>query len=81
MRKIFDAMTVISFTVVLAAGAGAGYLYANKDGLIERTKAQVTQQITEAVTGAIGGAMMGGGLTGGAITDQPTVPSVPGVPF
>lgn len=81
MKTIFNIMTTISFLGVVTIGAGAGYLYVNRDSLAEKVKAQVTAQVTEAVseavTGAFGGASMGTELA----PSLPTTPSVPGLPF
>ena len=81
MRKVIDTMAVLSFAVSAAVVGGAGYLYVQKDALIDSVKEQATEQITGIVTDAIGGAL-GGGLTeslpggGGEST-----PSLPGLPF
>ncbi len=81
MRKVIDTLAVLSFAVSATVVAGAGYLYVQKDALIDSVKAQATEQITGIVTDAIGGAL-GGGLTeslpggGGEST-----PSLPGLPF
>ena len=81
MKTIFNIMTTISFLGVVTIGAGAGYLYVNRESLAEKVKAQVTARVTEAVseavTGALGGSMMGADVG----SSMPSTPSVPALPF
>lgn len=82
MRKVIDTLAVLSFAVSAAVVGGAGYLYVQKDALIDSVKAQATEQITGIVTGALGGAL-GGGLTESlpGVGGDTSTPSVPGLPF
>ena len=79
MRKVIDTLAVLSFAVSATVVAGAGYLYVQKDALIDSVKAQATEQITGIVTDAVGGALVGG--LGGPATGGGSTPSVPGLPF
>ena len=79
MRKVIDTLAVLSFAVSATVVAGAGYLYVQKDALIDSVKAQATEQITGIVTGAVGDALVGG--LGGPATGGGSTPSVPGLPF
>ena len=78
MRKVIDTLAVLSFAVSAAVVGGAGYLYVQKDALIDSVKEQATEQITGIVTDAVGGALVGG--LGGP-SDGGSTPSVPGLPF
>ncbi len=78
MRKVIDTLAVLSFAVSATIVAGAGYLYVQKDALIDSVKAQATEQITGIVTDAVGGALVDG-LGGPA--DGVETPSVSGLPF
>ena len=79
MRKVIDTLAVLSFAVSAAVVGGAGYLYVQKDALIDSVKEQATEQITGIVTDAVGGALVGG--LGGPSTGDSSTPSVPGLPF
>ena len=80
MRKILDAMTVVSFLVSATVVGGGVYLYTQKDALIERARERATEAVTEAVTGALSGALTGGLSSGGGIP-TPSSPAGPGVPL
>ena len=79
MQKVFNVFSTVAFLGVVTIAAGVGYVAVNRESIIDRVKAQVTEQVTEAVTGALGGAL-GGSLTeipsGGAL-DTPGIPSLP----
>ena len=79
MRKVLDLMTIVSFAGIVSIAAGGLYTYANKDGIIEEVKRQVTEQVKGAVTDAVGD--LGGGLTGGLTGAESAGPSLPGLPF
>ena len=79
MQKVFNVFSTISFVGVLAIGGVAGYVYLNKDALVDKAKSQVTNMITDAVSGAVGDLpnLMGGG--GGGIP-APSSPAGSGLP-
>ena len=62
MQKIVNAIAIVSGVGVLAIVGAGGYLYLNKDALIEKAKGQILEQVT-------------GGL-GNSITDA--IPDVTG---
>ena len=62
MQKIVNAIAIVSGVGVLAIVGAGGYLYLNKDALIEKAKGQILEQVT-------------GGL-GNAVTDA--IPDVTG---
>ena len=74
MQKIVNAIAIASGVGVLAIVGAGGYLYLNKDALIEKAKGQILEQVT-------------GGLAGGALgnilpeSTGPAVPSLPDSPF
>ena len=78
MQKVFNVFSTISFVGVLAIGGVAGYVYPNKDALVDKAKSQVTNMITDAVGGAVGDLpnLMGGG---GGIP-APSSPAGSGLP-
>ena len=56
MQKVFNVLTTVSFVGVVAILGAAGYVYANKDAIIEGVKAQVMAGVTDAVQdGIVGG--------------------------
>ena len=73
MQKIINVLAVTSFVVSGAAVGGAGYVYLNKDALLDGVKGK----ITEAVMGSVGGALPG--AVNGAMPDLPgsTGPALP----
>ena len=82
MRQVIDTLAVLSFAMSSAVVGGLGYVYFQRDALMETARERVTQEITGIVTNAIGDSL-GGGLTeslpvGG---DSSSAPSVPGLPF
>ncbi len=66
MQKIVNVIALTSGVVSLAVVATGGYLFLNKDAIVDNVKGQVM----EAVTGSLGG--LGGGALGGA-------PEIPGL--
>ena len=74
MQKIVNAIAIASGVGVLAIVGAGGYLYLNKDALIEKAKTQILEQVT--------GGIAGGALKG-AIPDVtgPAIPSLPTSPF
>ena len=70
MQKIVNAIAIVSGVGVLAIVGAGGYLYLNKDALIEKAKGQILEQVT--------GGLAGGGL--GNILPESTGPAVPSLP-
>ena len=73
MQKIINAIAVGSGVVTLAIVGTGGYLFLNKDALIEKVKGQVMEAVLPSI---------GGGITD-AIPDVtgPAVPSLPDSPL
>ena len=73
MQKIINAIAIGSGVVTLAIVGTGGYLFLNKDALIEKVKGQVMEAVLPSI---------GGGITD-AIPDVtgPAVPSPPDTPF
>ena len=64
MQKVFNVFSTVAFAGVVAIGAGAGYVYVNKDAIVDGIKEAAMEQVTEALPGLVGGAL-GGGFGGG----------------
>ena len=60
MQKVFNLVSTVAFVGVVAIGAGAGYVYVNKDAIVENVKGQAMEAVTEALPGLLGGALGGG---------------------
>tara|TARA_B100000029_G_scaffold447293_1_gene468958 strand:+ start:192 stop:431 length:240 start_codon:yes stop_codon:yes gene_type:complete len=73
MQKIINVFAIASFVVSGAVVGGAGYVYLNKDAILDGVKGK----ITDAVMGAVGGALPG--AVDSAMPDLPdaTGPAVP----
>ena len=65
MQKVFNLFSTVAFLGVVAIGAGAGYVYVNKDAIIDNVKEAAMEQVTEALPGLIGGSLGGGLPVGG----------------
>jgi len=76
MQKLINVIALASGLVSLSVVAGAGYLYVNKDTLIENARERVTTSVTEAVSGALPG------LIDAAMPELPTTtgPAIPTLP-
>ena len=76
MQKIINVIALASGLVSLSVVAGAGYLYFNKDTLVENARERVTTAVTEAVSGALPG------LIDAAMPELPTTtgPAIPTLP-
>ena len=75
MQKIINVIAIASGVGVLAIVGTGGYLYLNKDALIEKAKGQILEQ----VTGGLGG-MLGDSLpdfTGPALSPGTSLPATP----
>ena len=70
MQKIVNVIALTSGVVSLAVVATGGYLFLNKDAIVDNVKGQVM----EAVTGSLGG--LGGGVPSLPASD-PAVPAGP----
>ena len=53
MQKIVNAIAIVSGVGVLAIVGAGGYLYLNKDALIEKAKGQILEQVTGGLSGAV----------------------------
>ena len=67
-------MAVSSFVVSGVIVAGAGYLYVNKDNIVESIKDRAAAEIAEVLPGMIGGAMGGMDLAPELPVTQPSLP-------
>ena len=76
MQKIINVIALASGLVSLSVVAGAGYLYVNKDTLVENARERVTTAVTETVSGALPG------LIDAAMPELPTTtgPAIPTLP-
>ena len=84
MQKAFNLFSTVAFVGIVAIGAGAGYVYVNKDAITEDIKEAAMEAVTEALPGLVGGSL-GGGLPapggGPAGTGSSGVLAVPGAPL
>jgi len=71
MQKIINVFAITSFVVSGAVVGGAGYVYLNKDALLDGVKGK----ITEAVMGSVGGALPD--AIDGAMPELPTSTGLP----
>ena len=72
-QKIVNVLALASTVVSLAVVGTAGYVFVNKDALIEGVK----KNVMESVTGGLGGGLpaSGGALTGPGVDDSVGVSS------
>ena len=68
MQKVVNVIALLSGLVSASVLAGGGYLYLNKDAIMENAKAQATAVIAETVAGALPSMV------------QKSMPSVPQLP-
>ena len=73
MQKIINAIAIGSGVITLAIVGAGGYVYLNKDALIEQVKSQVMEAVLPS---------LGGGITD-AIPEMtgPAMPTLPKSPF
>lgn len=73
MQKIVNAIAIVSGVGVLAIVGAGGYLYLNKDALIEKVKGQILEQVTGSL----------GSVLGDSLPDAtgPALPELPSTPF
>ena len=93
MQKLVNVIALLSGLVSLSVVGTAGYLYLNKDALIEDARVKPTAAVTEAITEALPGMLDAAmpempelpSVTGGVVNEssQPSLPNVTGgaVPF
>ncbi len=83
MQKVFNLFSTVAFAGVVAIGAGAGYVYLNKDAIVEGIKEAAMEQVTDALPGLLGGSIgggipsPGGGPSGTGIGGSLPVPGSP----
>ena len=73
MQKIVNAIAIASGVGILAIVGAGGYIYLNKDALIEKAKTQILEQVTGSLGDVVGDSLPD--VTG------PAVPSLPSTPF
>jgi len=57
MQKIVNAIAIASGVGILAIVGAGGYLYLNKDALIEKAKGQILEQVTGSLGNVVGDAL------------------------
>jgi|TARA_B100001094_G_scaffold62481_1_gene58338 hypothetical protein len=81
-QKIVNGIALASGIVSLTVVGAAGYLYVNKDAIVDNVKGQVMEAVTGSLGGALGGGALGGLTTPGMDATAPsTLPDVPTSPF
>ena len=84
MQKVFNLFSTVAFLGVVVIGGVSGYVYVNKDAIIEDVKEAAMGAVTEALPGLIGGGL-GGGIPapggGPAGTGSGGSLSIPGAPL
>ena len=73
MQKIINAIAIGSGVITLAIVGAGGYVYLNKDALIEKVKSQVMEAVMPSIGGGITDAIPK--VTG------PAMPNLPSSPF
>jgi len=80
MQKIVNIIAIASGVVSLAVVGTAGYVYVQKDAIIESVKEKALKNIGgAALGGALGGSLPVPGLAPQAAPDAPA--ALPGLPF
>jgi len=76
MQKIVNAIAIVSGVGVLAIVGAGGYLYLNKDALIEKAKGQIVEAVLPSLgTGAMEGLVPD--FTGPALSPGTSLPATP----
>ena len=76
MQKIVNAIAIASGVGVLAIVGAGGYLYLNKDALIEKAKGQIVEAVLPSLgTGAMEGLVPD--FTGPALSPGTSLPATP----
>ena len=70
MQKVFNTLTTISFVGIVTIFGAVGYVYVNKDAIIDDVKAQVMAGVSDVVQDSIVGGFDGG--EGAASFDEPS---------
>tara|TARA_R100001082_G_scaffold87825_1_gene54237 strand:+ start:420 stop:692 length:273 start_codon:yes stop_codon:yes gene_type:complete len=70
MQRIVNVIALTSGVISFAVVAAGGYLFLNKDAIVDNVKGQVM----EAVTGSLGGLGAGAGALGGVPSLAPDAP-------
>ena len=65
MQALFNLFSTVAFLGVVSIGTGIGYVYVNKDALVESVKEVAIEQVSEALPGLVSGAL-GGNISGSA---------------
>ena len=65
MQKIINAIAIGSGVITLAIVGAGGYVYLNKDALIEKAKTQILEQVTGSLGDVVGDSLPD--VTGDAI--------------
>ncbi len=75
MQKVINGIALFAGVVALGVVGAGGYVYLNKDALVESAKEKITKAVTSAVTGSLPG------LVDSKMPSLPstTGPAVPGV--
>ena len=76
MQKIINVIALASGLVSLSVVAGTGYLYLNKDVLVENARENITKAATEAIAGALP-SMMDSSMPELPSTTGPAIPQLP----
>jgi hypothetical protein len=71
MQKVINGIALLSGLVSLSIVGAGGYLYMNKDALIEDARVKATEAVTEAITEALPG------MVEGLMPEMPEVPELP----
>lgn len=71
MQKVINGIALLSGLVSLSIVGAGGYLYMNKDAMIEDIRKQATEQVTKAITEALPG------IIDAALPEMPEIPEVP----
>ena len=59
MQKLFNLFSTVAFLGVVSIAAGAGYVYVNKDSIVESIKEAAMEEVSEALPGLLSGALGG----------------------
>ena len=71
MQKIINVFAIASFVVSGAVVGGAGYVYLNKDAILDVVKGKITEAVMGSVSGALPDAIDGA---------MPNLPTSTGLP-
>ena len=77
MQKVVNVLAVASAVVSLAVVGTAGYVYVQKDAIIESVKEKALKNIGGGALGGLAGGALGGGGLPGLPSPSPTGPTLP----